>query len=173
MDSKSYFFIWLSQAGSSRLKNIEYGEIVSGLARTSELVECKISIDITRSWPYSWTAGTGSINVANQDMTLVSFTSKFKEPDREFLKSHNTNYHFTWSRSKGNQLVASFVDVEIKPNGNIHAVNIDNYPDKNELIGYLEDCNLPVQIIKCSYQQNKEWTPKAWLALIIHLIFRR
>jgi hypothetical protein len=26
-------FVWLSQAGSSSLKNIEYGEIVSGLTK--------------------------------------------------------------------------------------------------------------------------------------------
>ena len=146
-------FVWFSQASSSSLKNIEYGEIVSGLSRTSELGECKISVDITRSWPLSWTARSASINVKSQDMALTSFTSKFNVPDRTFLKSHNTNYHFTWSRQLGDKLVASFVDVEVKPNGIVYAVNIGNcpnYPDNNELIGNLEYCNSPVQVIKCT-----------------------
>ena len=93
------------------------------------------------------------INVKNQDMALTAFTSKFNVPDRSFLKSHNTNYHFTWSRQLEDQLVASFVDVEIKPNGSVHSVNIGNcpnYPDNNELIGKLEHCNSPVQVIKCT-----------------------
>jgi hypothetical protein len=133
-------FVWLSQAGSSSLKNIEYAEIISELSRTSELGECKISVDITRSWPLSWTARSASI-------------SKFNVPDRSFLKSHNTNYHFTWSRQLGDKLVASFVDVEVKPNGSVYAVNIGNCPnylDNNELIGNLEYCNSPVQVIKCT-----------------------
>ena len=146
-------FIWLSQAGSSSLKNIEYAEVVSVLSRTSELGECKISVDITRSWPFSWTARSAKINVKSQDMTLTSFTSKFNVPDRSFLKSHNTNYHFTWSRQLEEQLVASFVDVEIKPNGSVHSVNIGNCPnyvENKELIGKLEHCSSPVQVIKCT-----------------------
>ncbi|MBA6354204.1 MULTISPECIES: hypothetical protein [unclassified Colwellia] len=146
-------FVWLSQAGSSSLKNIEYAEIVSELSRTSELGECKISVDITRSWPFSWTARSASINVKTQDMALTSFTSKFNAPDRSFLKSHNTNYHFTWSRQLRDRLVASFVDVEIQPNGSVYAVtigNCPNYADNNELIGKLEYCNSPVQVIKCT-----------------------
>ena len=146
-------FIWLSQAGSSSLKNIEYAEVVFVLSRTSELGECKISVDITRSWPFSWTARSAKINVKSQDMTLTSFTSKFNVPDRSFLKSHNTNYHFTWSRQLEEQLVASFVDVEIKPNGSVHSVNIGNCPnyvENKELIGKLEHCSSPVQVIKCT-----------------------
>ena len=146
-------FIWLSQAGSSSLKNIEYAEVVSVLSRTSELGECKISVDITRSWPFSWTARSAKINVKSQDMTLTSFTSKFNVPDRSFLKSHNTNYHFNWSRQLEEQLVASFVDVEIKPNGSVHSVNIGNCPnyvENKELIGKLEHCSSPVQVIKCT-----------------------
>ncbi|QDE32690.1 hypothetical protein [Shewanella polaris] len=146
-------FIWLCQAGSSSLKNIEYAEVISGLSRTSELGECNIAVDITRSWPFSWTARSARINVKNQNVALTSFTSKFNVPDRTFLKSHNTNYHFTWSRQLEDQLVASFVDVEMKPNGSVHAVNIGNcpnYSDNNELIGNLEHCNSPVQIIKCT-----------------------
>ena len=146
-------FIWLSQAGSSSLKNTEYADIVSGLSRTSELGECKVSVDITRSWPFSWTARSAKINVKSQDMILTSFTSKFNVPDRLLLKSHNTSYHFTWSRKLEEQLVASFIDVQIKPNGSIHSVNIGNcpnYPDNEELIGKLEHCNSPVQVIKCT-----------------------
>ncbi|MDP5134302.1 MAG: hypothetical protein NWQ54_25750 [Paraglaciecola sp.] len=146
-------FTWLCQAGLSSLKNSEYAKIVSVLSRTSKLGECKISVDITRSWPFSWTVSSAAINIKNQDMALTSYTSKFNVPDRTFLRSHNTNYHFTWSRQLEDQLVASFVDVEIKPDGSIHAVNIgncSNYQENNELIGNLAHCNSPVQVIKCT-----------------------
>ncbi|MDN3653011.1 hypothetical protein QWY77_09595 [Thalassotalea ponticola] len=144
--------IWFSQASSASLKNMEYDGIVSSMVDSPIVGSCQLVVKTTRQWPLSWSIRKAEITLTKNDISLSSTTSKYHKPDRLFLKSHNTKFHFTWSESRNEKLVASYLDVEIKPSGSIESVNMGycpDYADTTELTGYLEQCNVAIEVIKC------------------------
>ncbi|MCL1038240.1 hypothetical protein L2750_13915 [Shewanella submarina] len=145
--------MWFSQAASTSLKNMEYDGIVSSMVDSPIVGSCHLVVQTTRQWPFSWTIRKAVISLTKNDISLSSTTSKYQKPDRFFLKSHDTKFHFTWSESQNEKLVASYLDVEINPSGTIESVNMGYCPDyteTTELIGYLEQCNVPIEVIKCT-----------------------
>ena len=144
--------LWLIQAQQSSLRTSEYANIISDLDKVNSLGECEVSTEIAREWPLSWAISGAEITVKNKNTLLTATTSKFNKPDRKFLSTHNTHYHFTWTETKNNSVFASYMDVEIEPAGKVAGLIIGNcsdYPEGPELIGYLERCNSIVKSITC------------------------
>lgn len=116
----SFFTIWLIMGFGTQLRNEEYGSIVKAIEQHKFKDSCAVTIDVRTDWPFGWSANGMSISIEKDGEIVRTSTSKYFKADRVEISPGKFHYLYRWSENVNNQLLASYLELELENNrGNV------------------------------------------------------
>ena len=148
--------IWFLLASFSSARNQELGTVAGAMSETLSLGTCSIETKIERDWPFGWTATHMNIKITEKDTVFLVNANRFEQPNRTYLKSSNTEYHYTWARPRNGDndfKDASYIKIELDRSRQVEKIVVakcQDFPRNEFFVGELEHCNSDIELVECT-----------------------
>lgn len=103
---------------------------------------CEVNIDVRTEWPFGWSPGGMKISIEKEGEIVHTTTSKFFKADRIETSPGDFYYLYRWSEEEGNQLLASYMELEIERGSILKWIKIGS-------------CEIPEGKVQSSYKYKK------------------